>query len=486
MAVPAGSDEAWGTDGRATTFFVIMMIVAGGALAIFLVSLFWRISRSDGAEARAGPAAKTTQAEVAQKPLAKHQTPSAVRLIGLLGFAIAFLILNWAHVPPEQRHAMMLTLIYPAGLILALVMLLDKASRAWDIKWPGETTREWLYANTLMVLYVIAYLNLMGVGDPAAYGGMFWDMVHVAGFLLVIWILDRKTSRLRFLLIHAWLIALPILLLVWRSQMGMEAVEDISWWDTIWPFFFLALVFFVVELIILIATDEGGDTGIGTFKGRRLFADLLDSADLGASRGGCLMRGLRLGSSAAIGFGGGLNERLAMVLDSCGVPDLYHCADLPVFLQTVRGSVHVDHLRADLSERDLLGGRDHRHYRLLRVSLARLSAAHRQGTQCRSRRDDFAARLDLHCHPAQRLGGASGRANPRRPPDSTRLRPRCNFRQTSAGIDRSGHPNRNVLYRVLAFEAHSGRTPSVASGSGLGTRLTCSYLRIAPNSLRFR
>ena len=261
-----GSDEAWGTDGRATTFFVIMMIVAGGALAIFLVSLFWRISRSDGAEARAGPAAKTTQTEVAQQPLAKHQTPSAVRLIGLLGFAVAFLILNWAHVPPEQRHAMMLTLIYPAGLILALVMLLDKASRAWDIKRPGETTREWLYANALMVLYVIAYLNLMGVGDPAAYGGMFWDMVHVAGFLLVVWILDRKTSRLRFLLIHAWLIALPILLLVWRSQMGMEAVEDISWWDTIWPFFFLALVFFVVELIILIATDEGGDTGIGTFK----------------------------------------------------------------------------------------------------------------------------------------------------------------------------------------------------------------------------
>ena len=77
---------------------------------------------------------------------------------------------------------------------------------------------------------------------------------------------DRKASRLRFLLIHAWLIALPLLLLIWRSQMGIEAPEDISWWDTVWPFFFLALVFFVVELIILIATDEGGETGIGTFK----------------------------------------------------------------------------------------------------------------------------------------------------------------------------------------------------------------------------
>lgn len=261
-----GSGEAWGEDGRASTFFVVMMIAGGGALAIFLISLFWRLARSDETETPARLAAKPAQAEAPPQPLAKHQTPSALRLVGLLGFAIAFLILNWAHVPPEQRHALMLSLIYPAGLILALVMLLDKASRAWDIKAPGTAMREWLYANMLLVLYVIAYLNLMGTTDPAAYGGMFWDMVHVAGFLLVVWILDRKASRLRFLLVHAWLIALPLLLLVWRSQMGIEASEDISWWDTVWPFFLLALVFFVVELIILIATDEGGETGIGTFK----------------------------------------------------------------------------------------------------------------------------------------------------------------------------------------------------------------------------
>lgn len=261
-----GSGDAWGEDSRASTFFVIMMIVGAGALVIFLVSLFWRLARSDDSATSVRSAAKSAQTEAAPQPLAKHQTPSTLRLIGLLGFALAFLILNWSHVPQDQRHAMMLSLIYPAGLILALVMLLDKASRAWDIKTPGETTREWLYSNALLVLYVIAYLNLMGVADPAAYSGMFWDMVHVAGFLLVVWILDRKTSRLRFLLIHGWLIALPLLLLIWQSQSGGDVPEDLSWWDTVWPFFFLALVFFVVELIILIATDEGGETGFGTFK----------------------------------------------------------------------------------------------------------------------------------------------------------------------------------------------------------------------------
>ncbi|MEM7061525.1 MAG: hypothetical protein AAF557_28445, partial [Pseudomonadota bacterium] len=244
-------------------FFTVMMIIGGGALIVFLLSLFWRIARA-GDEAGKSPVA-ANKVETAQ-PAAQHQAPSALRLIGVLGFAVGFLILNWSHVVPELRHLMMQNLIYPAGLIVALVMLFDKASRAWDVKPAGQGMREWLYINALMVLYLIGYLNLLSVADTAAYAGMFWDMVHVAGFLLVLWLVDRKTSRLRFLLIHAWLIALPILLLIWRSQMGIETAEEIGWWDTIWPFFFLALVFFVVEVIVQIATDEDGGQGIGTFK----------------------------------------------------------------------------------------------------------------------------------------------------------------------------------------------------------------------------
>ncbi len=264
------SDGDWGDDGRALTFFVVMLIIGGGALAVFVLSMLWRLSRAVPAPGQ-GPVASTTTRAVsdaapAPQEIAKHKAPSAMRLVGVLGFAAVFLIFNWSHVENAQRHVMMLNLIYPAGLVIALVMLFDKASRAWDVKSPGEGTREWLYANALMVLYLLGYLNLLGVADTAAYAGMLWDMVHVAAFLLVLWVIDRKATRLRFLLLHAYLILLPILLLIWQNQMGVVSPEGISWWETIWPFFFLAIVFFVLELIIVIATPGGGGQGVATLK----------------------------------------------------------------------------------------------------------------------------------------------------------------------------------------------------------------------------
>ena len=265
------SDAAWGESGRALTFFVIMLIIGAGGLIVFLLTMFWRVTRDKDPAPVVSPRARAAAKAEAQ-PKANHETPSAVRLIGLLAFAVAFLILNWAHVPVAQQQTMMVNLIYPAGLVVALVMMFDKASRAWNIKGPGETLREWLYCNVFVFLYLIAYLNLLGAVDPEAenYGGLFWDMLNVVAFLLVLWIVDRKTSRLRFLLAHAYLIALPILMSIWQGQMGVEAVEDISWWETIWPFFFLALVFFVLELIILIISSnsdaQGGGQGLATFK----------------------------------------------------------------------------------------------------------------------------------------------------------------------------------------------------------------------------
>ena len=250
-----GSDPGWDADGRALTFFVIMLIIAGGGLAIFLLTMVIRIARS-----RAEAAPVLTRADPKPEVKANLETPSSTRLVGLLAFAVIFLVLNWAHVPVAQQYTMMLNLIYPAGLVIALVMLFDKASRAWNIKGPGETGREWIFCNLFLLLYLIGYLNLMGAEVTETYGGMFWDTLNVVLFLLVLWVLDRKASGLRFLLAHAYLIALPLLLLIWQVQMGVETPEGISWWETVWPFFFLAIIFFVLELIILIAGAKGAGT----------------------------------------------------------------------------------------------------------------------------------------------------------------------------------------------------------------------------------
>ncbi|MEM7424280.1 MAG: hypothetical protein AAF334_11210, partial [Pseudomonadota bacterium] len=156
-----GSEAAWAGDGRAAAFFFVMMIIGGGALLLFVGSLFWRLTKSG--EATTDRRARASAQTAAVPAPAKHPIPSATRLIGILGFAVCFLVLNWSHVSPEQRHVQMVNLIYPAGLIVALVMLFDKASRSWDIKPLVETLREWLYANALLVLYLVAYLNLLTV-----------------------------------------------------------------------------------------------------------------------------------------------------------------------------------------------------------------------------------------------------------------------------------------------------------------------------------
>ena len=42
--------------------------------------------------------------------------------------------------------------------------------------------------------------------------------------------------------------------------------EEIPWWSTLWPFFFLAVIFFVLEIISLIAAGENEFHGIGIGK----------------------------------------------------------------------------------------------------------------------------------------------------------------------------------------------------------------------------
>ena len=268
---PPWTEVDWSADTRGLTFFVIMLIIGGAGLIIFLLTMFWRVARNrqDPASA-ASPiglmATDTVVPEPVSERVASHESPSAVRLLGLFGLGIAYLILNWSYVPHEQQYSMMLYLIYPAGLIVALVMLFDKASRAWNIKLPDETLREWLFCDAIVFLYLIGYLNLLNSGAGDAYAAMFWDFLNVLAFLLVLWIIDRKVTRLRFLIGHLYLLALPILLLIWQTVQEVELAPEISWWGTIWPFFFLALIFFVLEIIVLIANRDNDSQGAGTAK----------------------------------------------------------------------------------------------------------------------------------------------------------------------------------------------------------------------------
>jgi hypothetical protein len=256
-------------DARGLTFLVVMMIIGGAGLILFLIAMFWRAARHSSNPNGAGPSrhdAVSTAASPLPSVQASHETPSATRLLGLLGFGIAYLVVNWSSVPHVQQYQMMLHLVYPTGFIVALVMLFDKASRAWHVKPPGETLREWLYCDALLVLYLFGYLNLLSVGAKEgagdAYRGMFWDFLHVAGLLLVIWIVDRKTWRSRILLANAWLILLPLLLLIWRNAHEIVLAEQTPWWGTIWPFFFLALAFFILEVIVLIANRNNASIGV--------------------------------------------------------------------------------------------------------------------------------------------------------------------------------------------------------------------------------
>ena len=267
---PPGGRADWGEDSRSMTFFVIMMIICAVGVIVFLLTVFWRIAQTPKEEPAeiltSAAATTTTPAAETEAATARHESPSAVRLLGLLGFIIAFLVLNWTWVSYDDQYFLMLNLIYPAGLVVALVMLFDKANRAWNVKLPGETIREWFFLDAILFLYILGYLNLRQDGGGENYTAQFWDVVNVVGFLFIFWIIDRKTTGLRFLVAHIYFLALPILLLIWRSVQGIEIAADISWWSTIWPFFALAAVFLVLEFIILIINRENDNQTVGTVK----------------------------------------------------------------------------------------------------------------------------------------------------------------------------------------------------------------------------
>jgi hypothetical protein len=267
-----GQAADWRADGRAITFFVIMLVVGGLGLIGFLVFLVAQRSRQGPAPAAPSFAASSTPAAApATTPEAATQpTPAGLRLLGLLGLLAAFVLLNWIYLPKAEQYSLILGLIYPASLAVALVLLFDKASRGWNVKDTAENFREWLLCDAMTFLLILGFLNLRQDPGGEEYAAMFWDVLYVALFFLIFWILDRARTRLRFLLAHAYFIALPILLLIWRAMKtipeGAAPLPEISWWSTVWPFFFLAIIAFVLEIIVMLIQGSEGKQGLGAVK----------------------------------------------------------------------------------------------------------------------------------------------------------------------------------------------------------------------------
>ena len=276
-----GQAADWRADGRAITFFVIMLIVVALGLVGFVIYLIVHAARQGapqgaGAPAQAAPAAPTERlvtpvvtpaaAAATAEEVATQATAPGVRLLGLLALLVAFLLLNWIFLTKADQLFVVQNLIYPAALAVALVLLFDKAARGWNLKSGAENFREWLLCDAVTFLLILGFVNLHHFGGGEAYSAMFWDVLYVALFFLIFWILDRTLTRLRFLLAHLYLIGLPLLLLIWRAVQGVSMSAELTWWSSIWPFFFLAIIAFVLEIIVILLQAGENKHGLGAVK----------------------------------------------------------------------------------------------------------------------------------------------------------------------------------------------------------------------------
>lgn len=242
----------WRSDSRAVTFFIVMLVAAGAGILVFLGSLYLRANPPAPVADDADAASPAAGAEAA----VQHQTPAAGRLAGLLLLVLAVLLLCWISLPLKTQYALVLQLLYPVTIAVALVMLFDKATRSWSAKNGGESYREWLLCDLAVFFLILGFLNLLESNAGEKYEALIWDMLHIAAFFVVFWMLDRKMTRTRFLAAYAYLTALPILLLIWRAVQNVPDPKNPSWWSTIWPLFFLSVIFLVLELIAVVASRD--------------------------------------------------------------------------------------------------------------------------------------------------------------------------------------------------------------------------------------
>jgi hypothetical protein len=240
----------WRSDTRAVIFAVVMIALT---IVGLVVSLAYALTQSSQRRVPGRPA--TAMAEAAPIATSPVPAPSPLRVLGLLALVLAVLLACWIGLSSAAQYGLIAQLIYPASLGVALVLLFDKATRTWGAKSGAEAVREWLFCDLLTFLLIIAFVNLRNVAKPEAYAVALTDILNVVLFFAVFWLIDRTPSRGRFAVGYAYLIVLPLLMLIWNTVQGVP--ESASWWGSIWPFLILAAVFFVLEIVTLISSSDG-------------------------------------------------------------------------------------------------------------------------------------------------------------------------------------------------------------------------------------
>ena len=245
---PFGADHesSWRSGTRPLVFLVGMLLIGVVALIVFIVTI---ASRRFSAERI--PQEKNLP-DISQVEPAR--APAGIRLFGLLAVVVAFLALNWIAVDKSNQYLLMAYLMYPATMGVALVLLFDKATRAWSSKRKGEPFREWVFCDGMIFLLFLSFLNLVNNGGTENYNVLFWDVLYLTLFFFVFWLVDRKVTRYRFLVAYAYFLIVPFLLFIWRIVRGVQLPETLSWWSTVWPFAVLAGIFLIIEIIALSVT----------------------------------------------------------------------------------------------------------------------------------------------------------------------------------------------------------------------------------------
>ena len=244
--------EGWRAETRSDLFLGVMLAVAALSLLFLLAFLLARLPASGMTAPVLGSESGAVRAETARDP-------AGLRFVGLLLLVIGILLIGWVYLIPAARADLMMQVLYPATIAVAIVLLFDKATRSWTPKTRTEGFREWLLCDVILITLVLGFLNLKQFEGRDAYGGFFWDMVHIAAFFLVFLCLDRTSMRGRFLVGFGYLTLLPLLLALWRWVQEIETPAGVAWWSTMWPVFFLALAFFVLEIItLLVLRDNRG------------------------------------------------------------------------------------------------------------------------------------------------------------------------------------------------------------------------------------
>lgn len=258
LSLGGGDAGAWRTQPGASSFFIVMLVGAGiGALAFVALAVV---------RARKVPAGGSPAGARAAKAEDGDGAPIIVPLLGVALLVLALLLLGWTYLPRGQQYQMMLYLAYPAAFAVALVLLLDKAARGRTAKGAAESLREWMFCDGLAFFLVLGFVNLAQAGGGAKYAGFFWDSVHIVAFFLVFWAIDRGTARVRFLIGYAYIALAPVLLVIWRASQKVPGAEDVSWWQTWWPVFYLALAFAIIEIAVLLGARDATRHGLPAAK----------------------------------------------------------------------------------------------------------------------------------------------------------------------------------------------------------------------------